>query len=150
MSGLIPFNLRNNSLTRSGAGFEDFYNMLDDFFGDAVLPGRSLSRDTFKIDIAEKDNEYIIEAEMPGINREEIDLSIDRENLCISVNRSEQTDKTENSYIHKERRYTAMTRRVRLADSRLDEISAKLENGVLFINVPKQSEKNTSRKINIA
>ena len=51
MVGLIPFNRKNRSLVRTGLG--DFYNMLDDFFSDSHLPGRSLLQDTFKIDIKE-------------------------------------------------------------------------------------------------
>jgi len=41
MAGLIPFNRKNNSLARTDTGFEDFYNMLDDFFNDSWIPGRS-------------------------------------------------------------------------------------------------------------
>jgi len=50
-----------------------------------------LLRDTFKLDIAEKDNEYLVEAEMPGISKDEIDLNIDGDTLSISVNRTEET-----------------------------------------------------------
>lgn len=47
MSGLIPFNRRNTGLARTGSSFDDFYNMLDDFFSDNMLSGRSLMKDTF-------------------------------------------------------------------------------------------------------
>jgi len=53
MAGLIPLNRRNGALARTGmnTGFEDFYNMLDNFFSDGLLSGRSLLRGTFKLDI---------------------------------------------------------------------------------------------------
>ena len=149
MPTLIPFNRKNNNLSRANTGFEDFYNMLDDFFSDGLMPARNLLRDTFKIDIEEKDNEFSVEAEMPGINRDEIDLSIDDDNFCISVNRTEETNKDRKNYIHRERRASSMSRRIRLSGAKLDEIKAKLEDGVLTVTVPKEIKSSASRKIDI-
>ena len=149
MAGLIPFNRRNNNLARTGTGFEDFYNMLDDFFSDGLIPSRNLLKDTFKLDIVEKDEEYLVEAEMPGVKKEEIDLNIDDENLCISVNRIEESNNDGKNFIHRERRSSSMSRRVRLAGAKLDAITAKLDGGVLIVTIPKDIKANTSRKIDI-
>ena len=152
MAGLVPFNRnKNTNLARAGTGFEDFYNMLDDFFNDSFLssPNRNLMRDSFKLDIQEKENEYLIEAEVPGIKKEEIDLNIDDDNLCISVNRVEESNKESKNYIHRERRASSMSRRVRLAGAKLDEIKAKLDDGVLTVTIPKDVKSSTSRKIDI-
>lgn len=149
MAGLIPFNRKNNSLARTNTGFEDFYNMLDDFFNDSLIPGRSLMRDTFKIDIEETDKEYRIEAELPGVKREEVDLGIEGDNLYISVNRTEEVNKDEKNYIHRERRSSSMSRSVRLANAKLDEVKAKLEEGVLTVTIPKDEKAINSRKIDI-
>ena len=148
MAGLIPFN-RRNSLQRAGAGFENFYNMMDDFFGDGAFPGRSPLKDTFRIDIAENENAYLIEAELPGVQKENIELNIDDENLMISVTRSEEINKDEKNYIHRERRSSSMSRRIRLANVKYDKITAKLEEGVLRIDIPKDSESPVPRKIEI-
>ena len=150
MAGLVPFNRRNSSLARSGTGFEDFYNMLDDFFSDSwISPGRSLLRDTFKIDIQETDSEYRIEAELPGIKKEEIDLGIEEDNLCISVNRDEEINKDGTNYIHRERRSSSMSRRVRLVNAKLEETKAKLEEGILTVTIPKDEKASSSLKIDI-
>ena len=151
MAGLIPFNWRNNNLTHTNKNtdFENFYNMLDDFFSDGMMPSRNLLRDTFKIDIEETEKEYLIEAELPGIKKEEIDLGIEDDNLCITVNRSEEVNKNEKNYIHRERRVSSMSRRVRLANASLNEIKAKLEEGVLTVTIPKDEKVSASRKINI-
>ena len=151
MAGLVPFNRRNGNLTRTGTGigFENFYNMLDDFFGDGMMPSRNLLRDTFKIDIEDAEKEYLVEAELPGIKKEEIDLGIEEDNLCISVNRSEESNKDGKNFIHRERRASSMSRRIRLADANLAEIKAKLEEGVLTVTIPKQDKSLTSRKIDI-
>ena len=63
MAGLIPFR-RNSSLVNSR--FPDFYDMLDDFFGDNWWPRKPLTQETFKIDVQDNENEYIVEAELPG------------------------------------------------------------------------------------
>jgi HSP20 family protein len=147
MTGLIPFNRRNADLARTGAG--DFYNMLDDFFSDNWLPSRNLLKDTFKIDIEETDKEYRVEAELPGISKDEIGLDIEDDNLSISVNREEETGKEEKNYIHRERRVSSMTRRVRLANANLDAIKAKLEDGILSITIPKEEKAASSRRIAI-
>ena len=149
MAGLVPFNWKNANLARTGSEFGDFYNMLDDFFGDSLMPSRNLLRDTFKLDIEERDTEYLIEAELPGIKKEEIDLNIDDDNLCISVNRVEEANKDGKNYIHRERRTSSMSRRVRLAGSKLDEITAKLDDGVLTVTIPKDIKTAASRKISI-
>ena len=153
MTRLIPFNRRNSNLINT-AGFNGFYNMLDDFFNDNLIssPNQNLLSDTFKLDIEEKDNEYIIEAEVPGIKKEEIDLNIDGDNLCISLNRVEKTNsdgKDGKSYIYRERRSTSMSRRVRLQGAKLDEIKAKLDEGVLAVTIPKDVKTTASRKIDI-
>ena len=150
MAGLVPFNRRNTNLARAGAGFYDFYNMLDDFFGESQLPSRNLLRDTFKIDIVEKDEGYLLEAELPGVKKEEIDLDIEDENLSISVTRAEEANGKTKNYIHRERRVAAMCRRVRLSGADLDAIKAKLEDGVLSIFIPKNVKAQSARKINIA
>jgi HSP20 family protein len=150
MTGLIPFNRKDSSLARADVGFENFYNMLDDFFSDNwVKPGRNLLRDTFKIDVTESDKEYLVEAELPGVGKEEIDLNVDDDTLCISVNRTEESSADGKNYIHRERRASSMSRRIRLANAALGEIKAKLENGVLSVTIPKQDKAGSSRKIDI-
>lgn len=150
MAGLIPFNRRNSSLTHTDdRGFEDFYNMLDDFFTDSWFSGRNLLRDSFKIDIQETDMQYCVMAELPGIRKEEIDLNIEDDNLCISVNRSEEKNEDSGSYIHRERRSGSMIRRIRLANAKLDEAKAKLEDGILTVTIPKEEKQDSLRKIEI-
>lgn len=148
MSGLIPFN-RNRGLARAGTNFESFYNMLDDFFNDSLPAGRSLLRDTFKIDIQETDSEYLIEAELPGVKKEDIDLAIEEDNLCISVSSEEEINKEESNYIHRERRIGSMARRIRLANANLGKTQAKLEEGILTVTVPKEEKASGSLKIDI-
>ncbi len=147
MAGLIPFNRKNNEI--KPRGFEDFYNMLDDFFNESWPTGRSLVADTFKLDMRDNGNEYLIEAELPGVKKEEVSLDLNDGKLSISVKREENIDKSEKNFIHKERRYGSMQRCIYLADARDEGVSAKLEEGVLKITIPKEVKTETSRKIEI-
>lgn len=147
MAGLVPFNRKNKLI---GPSFEDFYGMLDDFFSDDIVPRRSLIRDTFKLDVEEKDKEYVIEAELPGVKKEEVSLEINEGHLRISIKREETIDEEKRNFVHKERRYSSMTRSIYLKDAKSEDIKAKLDNGVLYITVPKkESDKGMTNKIEI-
>lgn len=147
MAALIPFNKKNsNSLS---TGFDEFNNMLDDFFADGWPFRRSLLADTFKIDVQEKDKEYIVEAELPGVKRDDVSLDYDEGRLSISVKKSEESEEKKKNYIHRERRYSSAARSVYLENANPDGISAKLEDGILCITVPKQERPDNSKHISI-
>lgn len=149
MAGLIPFNRKNSDIMN--IGFDDFHNMLDDFFSDSwpFTFRRPLLNDTFKIDVQENQNEYIVEAELPGIEKDQINVSLEDNKLKIAVNKLEDSEEKNKNYIHKERRYCMMSRNVYLADSDSQGIKAKLENGVLTVNVPKIAKAQNSVSIEI-
>lgn len=149
MTGMVPFNQKKFNLAFRPSGFEDVYNMLDDFFSDSWRTQRSLIRDTFKIDVQEKDEGYWIEAELPGVKKEEISLETDNGRLIISIKRDEKIDENEKNYVHKERRYCSMQRSLYLKDANYEEVKAKLEDGVLNIQIPKFQKVDTTRKIEI-
>ena len=144
MANLIPFNRR-----LFGSFDNDFNSMLDDFFKDSMLPARRLDRDTFKVDVISNENDYIVEAELPGVNKDAVTLDYNDGRLVISVTEESENTNEGKNYIHKERRVSSASRSVYLADASQDEIVAKLEDGILKITVPKQSSANKSRKIEI-
>ena len=136
MAGLIPFNRKYSAVLPTG--FEDVYNMLDDFFSDGAGLKRNLARDTFKIDVEETPEAFKIQAELPGVKKEEIDLSLNDGKLSIAVKREENTEEEKKNYIHKERRATSMVRNIYLGDAKTEGIKAKLEEGILTITVEKE------------
>ena len=142
MAGLVPFNRRGKDLANSG--FEDFYYLLDDFFTP-----RSLERSTFKMDVQEDEKQYTIDAELPGVQKDEVGLDLEDGRLTITVNREENAEDKSRNYLHRERRVTSMSRAVYLADADMNGIKAKLDNGILTITVQKQDKRVTSRKIEI-
>jgi len=146
MAGLIPFNRKRNDIM--DIGFNDFSNMLDDFF-TGNWPQRSLYGDTFKIDIQDNGKEYIVEAELPGVKKEEVEITLNEGRLNLSVKKEEMTENKNKKYIHRERKFSQMSRSILLADANADQIQAKLNDGVLTIVIPKEERIEHSKRIMI-
>lgn len=125
---LVPFRPRSALST-----FDDFNNFFDSFFTD-FWSGR---RNYIKLDVSEDEKGYTIEAEMPGINKDEINITLEEGLLRISIEKEENVENTAKNYIHKERRYTSASRSLMLPNAAADGVKARLDNGILTINVPK-------------
>ncbi|MGI6728326.1 MAG: Hsp20/alpha crystallin family protein [Anaerovoracaceae bacterium] len=147
MAGLVPFNRRNNSLI--SGGFEDFNNMINEFFNENWPSRKNFVKDTFKIDVQENEKEYVIEAELPGANKDEVNVELSDGRLMISFEKEEKIDQEKKNYIHKERRYSSMSRCIYLEDAKQDGVEAQLEKGLLTITVPKQEMKENIKKIEV-
>lgn len=145
MANMVPFGGRNRGIM----GSDDFYNMIDNFFSEPWFMSR-YGRDTFKMDVQQKDNEYLIEAELPGVSRDELSIDLIEGNLQISVKREENVNDENGDYIHRERRYSSMSRSIYLSDAIKEGIRAKLDNGVLKVTVPRQKRTDSgTRRIEI-
>lgn len=149
MTKFIPINYKT-SLTPIGSSFGIWPSMIDRYVNQPFVSDSQFMNATFKVNIEETEKTYLIEAEMPGIHKEEVVLNIDEnDNLLISVKSQEKEANNERHYIYKERGIRAMSRRIGLVDAKLDEIRAKLENGILFITVPKKTQVTNRRQIDI-
>ena len=144
MTNLVPFNRR-----LLGGFNSDFNSMLDDFFKDSVTMQRRLDRDTFKVDVISNENEYIVEAELPGIAKEAVSLDYNDGRLVISVTEESEDTNEGKNYIHKERRVSSASRSIYLAEASQEDIKAKLDNGILVVTVPKQNQAAKCQKISI-
>jgi len=129
--------------------FYGFRDTLGDFLRDKLTYGKLQSYNKVKLDIQEKDTEYMIEAELPGIKREEIYIDFTEGKLNISVKKEDKIDEEKNNYIHKERRTSSMRRSLYLDDAKAEGIKAKLDNGILYITVPKEEKAESTHKIPI-
>jgi len=125
------------------------YDMFDNFFGDRWMQSRNISRDVFKIDVKDTEKSYIVEAELPGISKDQVDLSVDDKMLSITVISREEKDEENENYIHRERRTSSMSRKVRLQSANMNDVTAKLDNGILTVTVPKYDETAKASKIEI-
>jgi len=134
MFGLVPFNRRNSLSSR-----KDFFsidNFFDNFFNDAFA-GFFTTVNPIRADIRETDKEYIIEADLPGVRKEDIRLELEDGILTLGVEQNEQIDEESENYIRRERRYGSYCRSFRVDGVKEDKVTAKYENGVLTVKLPK-------------
>ena len=148
MLSITPF-VKNSMQRRNGEGFEDFYNMLDDFFNNSWIDNRSQMRSVFKMDVKDEENAFVVEAEMPGIKKEEIKIDYIDNQLIISVESQQEQNNDQNNYIHRERRYASQKRSIQLRDVDSSQIDARLEEGILKIVLPKLENKIAKTQIEI-
>ena len=135
MFGLIPFRTHNTN--EIGGTFADF---MSDFFNDDFFSPMEMTSEIskFNADVRETDNEYLVSAELPGVNKEDINLDYDNNNLIIRARRQEVHDDKRENYIRKERSYGEFSRSLYLNNVNKEGIRAKFDNGVLKIILPKQ------------
>ncbi|HHV59522.1 MAG TPA: Hsp20/alpha crystallin family protein [Clostridiaceae bacterium] len=138
MFGIVPFR-RNNNLKRA-ANFWDFDSLMDSFFDDSFMPAFFASGYRFKADLRETDNEYIIDAEIPGVDKKDIKLELRDDTLTINVERNEEINEESAGYIRRERRFGSCSRSFYVGDVKQDAITAKYDNGILTVTLPKLNE----------
>ncbi len=144
MFGIVPF--RNNKIQERGSLF-DIDSMFNDFFSDPALGFSGLN--SMKADIKENEKEYIIEAEIPGARKEDIKLDLRDDRLTISVEKSEETKEERANYIRRERRYGSSSRSFYVENVNNEDVSAKYENGILSVVLPKSEVKKSNNRIEI-
>ena len=96
----------------------------------------------FRTDIRDTGDSYVLEADLPGMKKEDIHIDIDGDRLSISAERNAvKEEKDENGgYIRCERSYGSFSRSFDISGIRGEEISAAYEDGVLKLTLPKQSK----------
>lgn len=116
-------------------------DLLDDFFGDDFFSKRQSN--LMRTDIKERDNNYIIEMDLPGFDKENISLSLKDGYLIISAETvKEENDSDDEKYLRQERYYGECSRSFYVGDVITEEdIDAEFKNGTLRITLPKPEEK---------
>lgn len=134
---LTPFNRRRDlSIQNQRLNLE---NLVENFFNDAFFPSLYANEGQMKVDIKENEKEFIVEAELPGVNKDDIGVELTEDMLTLSVTRNEQINEETEKYVRRERRYGSMTRSFYVNNIDSEKINAKFENGILTINLPKKT-----------
>lgn len=131
------------------------YDPLDDFFrGFFVRPvemGNVPEAPTIKMDVKEQERAFIVHAEMPGIKKEDIHVSIDGPMVSISAERKEEKDVKEGERVLRSERYFGKVSRSFQLNQDIDDsqASAKFTDGVLELTLPKKAA-TQAKRLNIA
>lgn len=101
------------------------------------------------LDVAEQEKEYLVQAELPGMKADEVEISVLNNTLTISGAKTQEKEKSGRNWAHVERRYGTFRRSIQLpAGVEPDKVAAEFRDGVLTITLPK-SEKSLPRKISV-
>lgn len=135
---------------RSNIGYYNPFKELEEF-EKRLFSNQSITPQ-FRTDIRDTEKEYILEADLPGFDKEDISLRIENGYLTISAeHRTNNEEKDEKgNYIRRERSYGSYSRCFDISGIDEEAISANFKNGVLELRLPKETEKKiTAKKIEI-
>ena len=136
MFEMIPFAKRN-----SVYGFNPFREMEDlerSFFGPYYGAGRTAA---FRTDVQETDEAYILESDLPGFKKEDIEVEVKEDVLTIKAERhaAHENKEEKNNYVRVERSSGCFTRSFEISGVDTDAITDKYEDGVLTLTLPKKA-----------
>ncbi|WP_353277522.1 Hsp20/alpha crystallin family protein [Wolbachia endosymbiont (group B) of Villa cingulata] len=147
MSNLVHSNKNNN---RDSFSLRGLQKAVDDMFNSFFMgtnPGL-LRRDGSVLpacDLYETEQNYCLSLELPGISKENVDISVSGDNLIVKGEKKCEKESEDKQYYHRERYHGSFYRSFQLpANVDQDKISANFSDGVLHISVPK-SEKHVKK-----
>lgn len=143
------FNNRNYKPTF----FEDpFDRMFDDAFRNFWGDNELASFDAFRTDVIDQGDNYLLQAELPGFDKSDINIDLKDNLLTISAShKEEKDDEDKNKYIRKERYYRSYSRSFRVDGVEPNDINASYKNGILEVKFPKKEAayKEEAKKIEV-
>lgn len=139
MSTLIPYTRHNNDM------------ISDPFFGDGFFGPFFMRRDfqnNFRVSVKDAGDHYELDAELPGVQRDQLGIDVNDGVLTISAEWN-QSDDSKDGYVMNERRYGKMQRSFNIDGVDESAITASYTDGVLRLNLPKRTEQVSGRRIEI-
>ncbi len=122
-----------------------FSSQFNNFFEDVF---RRFDRGS--TDVLDKGDHYLLQAELPGFQKEDISVNLENDTLIIKANHQEEVNEEEGNYIRRERNTSSFQRVFSVAGVDKDNISAMYNNGILEVTLPKtDAAKESCRSIEI-
>lgn len=94
------------------------------------------------VDLVDKGNKYLIIADLPGYEKNDVEIQINKDTLILSTQKKEEKEQSKGEYMHRERTYSKSERIINFAEE-IDstKVEAKMKNGVLEVVAPKKETK---------
>lgn len=140
-----------NELTNYGGGFLPDYDFFDEAMRDLFpgFRGHRSSRGYMRTDVKETDDAYVMEVEMPGLEKKDINIDFDGGYITVSASKTDREKDKKENYIRRERSFSC-SRSYYVGDVKKEDVKAKYENGILTLSVPKEKkELSSSHRIDI-
>jgi len=137
-------------LDRLGKEEDMFSTLTDDLFhfhGFSPLKGINNPNFSPSLDFIDGEDKYVVKVEIPGIEKDQIEIEIDDDILIIKGEKKNEYEETKDDVYVNERTYGTFRREVRLpSDCNADKIEANYKNGLLCLDLPKVKLKEKEKK----
>ncbi len=129
--------------------YDPFAEVFPELFRSVLQPIRATAAEALeiKVDVKETDAEYSVEAEMPGVKKEDIHVQIDGNRVAIQAETKRESEQKDGERVlRSERYYGAVARSFQLPQD-IDQSAAKAryDNGVLTLTLPKKQVSGSQR-----
>lgn len=145
MFDMIPFRRGNRNLTRG----DYFDQMFNNFFDDDFFAPYNTLQSSFNVDLKETDDAYIVEADLPGVKKEDINIEYNNNYLSMSAKRDDYVEDKNDNYVRRERHCGEFKRCFYIDNVDAEKIDATFDNGVLKLTLPKEVKGKETKKIEI-
>ncbi len=123
--------------------YDPFAEVFPELFRGFVQPARNRAGEALeiRIDVKESDGDYTVNAEIPGVGKDDINVQIDGNRVSIGAEVKRESEKKDGERVLRSERYYGAVSRTFALSSELDEAqaSARYENGVLTLTLPKKA-----------
>jgi len=94
------------------------------------------------VDLVDNGDSYTVTAELPGFNKDQVDVQVDNEGLSIKAECKEEKEEKRKNYLHRERAYSSMQRYISFPEEVVPaKVEGSMKEGVLELKVPKKEPK---------
>ncbi|NLJ70386.1 MAG: Hsp20 family protein [Clostridiaceae bacterium] len=133
MFNLVPMDRRNRRLMNGfGRNFDRFFDIFDN---------------TMSTDIVDKGDQYELTCELPGLEKEDIKISIEDNTMTIAVDQQREREEKNENYVLQERRACKYNRSFDIRGIDRDKMSGSYKDGILKLNLPKlQKDEDDGQK----
>jgi HSP20 family protein len=130
-----------NDLASEFANMQREIDRMFDRFRGGALEDDQTSLWLPAVDVVERDTDYAVKVELPGVNKEDVKITVQKDVLTIKGEKKQEQEKKGDNYHRLERSYGAFQRSFTLPSSvKSDKIEASYSNGVLTVTLPKVEE----------
>jgi HSP20 family protein len=145
---------RNNPFREIERMFEQMSRQFEEsarqFEDESPIQLGDLGKGSMSVDLAERGDEYVATADLPGFDREDLDVELADNTLRIQAHHEEESEQSDENYIRQERSRRSMSRSVSLPEPvDVDRVSAQYRNGVLTVTLPKTEPGESGQNIDI-
>ena len=130
-----PFEELERLFERMSRQFNDATRTWEE---EGPFGGWRTEMESVSIDLAETDDEFVVTADLPGFERDDVDIRVTDHTLRIEADREAATEEHEAEYLRRERRHESVRRSIRLPDEvDKDAVTATMKHGVLTVTLPR-------------